>query len=298
MSFLATLPFRPSVIALTETWLKDCEEKYLNLPNYGLISKPRNSSRGGGVGFYIYSCLEYSIRKFYDPQSEVLDVMSIEVKFSKRSNIIISCMYRPPASNSDLFNKEFDTFLCSVKPRKKNYVFAGDLNLNLLKLKQHAPTNDYYNTIVAQCLTPLITKPTRVTEFMATLIDNIFISTIMYQSKGTIFYDDVSDHFLILLEIANKYVPDAIDNSVKFRKYDLSSIDFFLHSMSNFDWDSLISRCATEADSNVLYNYYLHIFSINYEHAFPYQFTHCGRAHVQSPPWMTKILVKWCKKKC
>jgi len=50
---------------------------------------------------------------------------------------------------------------------------------------------------------------------------------IMYQSKGTIFYDDVSDHFPILLEVANKYVPDAIYNSVKFRQYDLASIDFF-----------------------------------------------------------------------
>jgi len=26
----------------------------------------------------------------------------------------------------------------------------------------------------------------------------------LYQSKGTIFYDDVSDHFPILLEVANK----------------------------------------------------------------------------------------------
>jgi len=94
------------------------------------------------------------------------------------------------------------------------YVLAGDLNLNLLKRKQHAPTNDYYNTIVAQCLTSLIKKPTRVTEFTATLIDNIFISNIMYQSKGTIFYDDVSDHFPILLILSKKYVPDTINYSI------------------------------------------------------------------------------------
>ena len=57
-------------------------------------------------------------------------------------------------------------------------------------------TADFNDTIYSYCLIPLITRPTRVTETSATLIDNIFtIKSISYnESMYGILVSDISDH--------------------------------------------------------------------------------------------------------
>ena len=108
---------------------------------------------------------------------------------------------------------------------KKVYVLTGDHNLDLLKLNHHTYINDFHNIIVSHHLAPIITKPTRVTEFSATLINNLFINTFQCPCKGTIFFYDTSDRFPIVLEIGNRYVFNKTDLKVKVRKYDSFSID-------------------------------------------------------------------------
>ena len=49
---LSSLTLAPSLIAITETWLKpNYSESIVNLPGYSFISNPRIQTQGGGVGF-------------------------------------------------------------------------------------------------------------------------------------------------------------------------------------------------------------------------------------------------------
>ena len=50
----------------------------------------------------------------------------------------------------------------------------GDLNINLLNHTSHNATSNFLNTLLTHSLIPLITRPTRITQKSATLLDHIF----------------------------------------------------------------------------------------------------------------------------
>ena len=204
ISLLATLNTRPVIIALTETWLRTREEKFLTIPHYKLLSSPRTSGRGGGVGFCIDENIQFAELKSYKPQEEIFESTSIKIIFQNSKNIVISCMYCPLGTDVKCFINELDIFLASLNKdiNRKLFCLVGDFNLNLLNMDAHSLTFDYYNLLCSNRLLPTITKPMRITDHTATLIDNIFINVMNRSMKATILYDDLSDHFPILLEIA------------------------------------------------------------------------------------------------
>ncbi len=75
----------------------------------------------------------------------------------------------------------------------------GDCKINLLNADTHGPTNDFINDMYAKSMFPLIYKPTRITKYSATLIDDIYTNNITnrHKSKQSILYTDISDHLPI-----------------------------------------------------------------------------------------------------
>ena len=59
------------------------------------------------------------------------------------------------------------------KDNKQCYVM-DDFNLDLLQYNHHTPTQEFTETLYLFAFIPLISNPTRLTSFSATLIDNIF----------------------------------------------------------------------------------------------------------------------------
>jgi len=108
------MDIRPSVIALTETWLQRDDELLVAIASYTLMSSPRLHRRLHILDHLVY----HNICKF-KPKDDIFECISIEVVSKNTRNIIISCKYRPPNSNIELFNLQFDTFLFSVKVGKK-----------------------------------------------------------------------------------------------------------------------------------------------------------------------------------
>ena len=85
----------------------------------------------------------------------------------------------------------------------KDSILCGDVNYNLLNVQHHRDTEEYYNNLQANSYIPLITKPTRITETSATLIDHIFINNLdsndRSNTKCGIIISDLSDHLPVLL---------------------------------------------------------------------------------------------------
>ncbi len=53
-ALVQSLPIKPNVIGINETWLKSNDDgPHNNLSEYTFISNCRKSSNGGGVGLYI-----------------------------------------------------------------------------------------------------------------------------------------------------------------------------------------------------------------------------------------------------
>lgn len=69
----------------------------------------------------------------------------------------------------------------------------GDFNLDLLKCNENV--SDFINLMHSFSLFPSITKPTRVTNNTATLIDHIWSTQIEYNINNYVIQTDISDHF-------------------------------------------------------------------------------------------------------
>ena len=101
-------------------------------------------------------------------------------------NLIVGCMCRrhPSLSTSirEFTNHHLDPILQTIRYDNKQCVSMGDFNVDLLKINSHTDSNDFYNNLTSHYFTPYILQPTRLHS--NTLIDNIFFSSIEYQSLG------------------------------------------------------------------------------------------------------------------
>ena len=80
--------------------------------------------------------------------------------------------------------------------KNKTLNVMGDFNIDLFNFENHHPTNNFLETLYSYSLTPLITKPTRITENTATLTDDIFTNNSVSDRRDLsgILYTDISDH--------------------------------------------------------------------------------------------------------
>ena len=77
----------------------------------------------------------------------------------------------------------------------KEIYIMGDMNIDLLKLNEHWKTGEYVENIFTHGFIPLITKPTRITDHSATLIDHIYTNRTDTNMTSGIIMTDISDHF-------------------------------------------------------------------------------------------------------
>ena len=77
-------------------------------------------------------------------------------------------------------------------------ILRGDFNLDILSYGNNENTLNLLNSLTYQSLIPIITKPSRITNQTATLIDNIFINQPNEFVSG-ILISDISDHLPLFI---------------------------------------------------------------------------------------------------
>ena len=97
------------------------------------------------------------------------------------------------------FSDLFGNILEIVKKENKFCYLLCDYNINLLNFETHGPTSEFADLLYANSFIPLVNRPTRVTQFSATLIDNILTNNFQDIHKSTqgILATEISDHFPI-----------------------------------------------------------------------------------------------------
>ena len=112
-----------------------------------------------------------------------------------------------------------------------------DHNLDLLKCHLHEPTKQFHDRLFDLGLFPTITRPTRITQTTATLIDNIFVSEKLYQAfDSCILLNDISDHLpsqalLKQTKVLNKEPLEFTSQNLTGKR--LNQIN---EKLSNVDW--------------------------------------------------------------
>ena len=157
---------------MCETWLKSNSPKP-NIAGYIFERRDRKWKQGGGVGILISSKNNYKRR----PDLETIGDSTLESCFieleSSKNNIVIGSLYRPPNTSTTNFVESFHTIITTIQRENKNIIIGLDHNLDLLKHQTHKQTRLFLENIYNNGLVPMITKPTRISNNSATLIDNI-----------------------------------------------------------------------------------------------------------------------------
>ena len=106
-------------------------------------------------------------------------------------------MYRPPNQNVADFIFNLNILMSKISRENKTVYIMVDFNLNLLNQQFHQFTNEFLDIMYTNLLFPLITLPTRITSYTATIIDNIFTNDLEIYSFSGLILSVISDHLPI-----------------------------------------------------------------------------------------------------
>ena len=170
--------FKFSAICLQETWLTDNDDLCLfSLPGYECISQGKHCSGKGGLVIYVDTTYTSKVKLNINMHESWEGLIVHITGGGLTKTVTLGNIYRPPRSrNDDLnsFTNEFALIISSLENNNSHFIFAGDFNINLLKLSENDTYSSFFDTLISHCLYPMITLPTRFTRTNGTLIDNFF----------------------------------------------------------------------------------------------------------------------------
>ncbi len=272
-----------SVIGISETWAlsNNNNDVLYKLDDYNSIFKCREHKTGGGVALYINNKYDYSIR--HDLMSTnplVYESLFCEIALRNEKPVVVGVVYRPPGTNTELFNAEFGAIVNALSASKTQYYIMGDFNIDLIN-QENKHSNDFLNMMTANSSVPLIDKPTRVTDLTATLIDNIFtdITHVQYTHTG-ILTVGISDHLPVFCLNSNCKSKENKRDQYEYRKVTEEKIQQFKHTLERETWHQEYN----EFNPNAAYLSFSSKFTTLYNFYFPLKRTKF-RYNKTSKPW-------------
>ena len=169
----------------------------------------------------------------------------------------------------------------------------GDFNIDLLKFQTHGKTNDFIESMISKGYLPLITKPTRVTTYSATLINHIYSNATSQNYDSGIIISDVADHFGTFYA-SRKYSSKNLPTYTRTRQMKQVNISNFKQLLSSTEFNTVLSdECPNSA-----YNTFLHIYKHAYDKAFPLKNVKTSRRYIKRQPWITQGILNSSINKC
>ena len=180
------------VLAFTEVRLDQHLVSMYQIPGYNMFTTCRNRYVGG-VALYVASKYNATKSEYFSLSNNSIECLGVECKIFDKSYISV-CIYRPPSGDKTTFlNTLLDT-LTTVFDKTYTAVFIlGDFNLDL---------HNYNNNFVYEFITlmysfslfPVITKPTRVTDNTASILDHLWTTEVESNINKFIIKTDLTDH--------------------------------------------------------------------------------------------------------
>jgi hypothetical protein len=135
IAFLVTLEYSFDVIVLSELWSNNIQFYNNILQGYTLTSDLPVETNVGGIGIFVKNSLDVRLLPEYNiASSENNKIENLWLEINRKGNkYIIGGCYRHPNQNISEFKTSLDKTLCLIASRKIPCVFAGDINIDLLK---------------------------------------------------------------------------------------------------------------------------------------------------------------------
>ena len=283
---LDTLRMNFKIIALSETAINSHHTCY-NIPGYTIEQDFRPKRKGGGVALYIDSNLQYKVRNDLNLGDNTNSIF-VEIdrnQLKSKYNTIIGCIYRPPSYSLQSFNDSLTNMLSILQKKKKHILIAGDFNVNVDPLiRGDSNTQNFKNIFSSNFLFPLISRPTRVTNHSATVIDNIYsnASDLSTTWRSGILRFSISDHYAIFC-ISNTIKMTVDKQTITKRNFSQKAISRFTKCVRSQSWISLDSL-----DTQNAFSWFQRVIDLHFEEHFPKQTI--TMSYKNRLPWLTEKL--------
>ena len=270
----------------------------------------RKSCKGGGIALYINenTCNADDIEKYefkdIDETSLEGEFLFAKLKCYKNTNrtIIIGGTYRSPSSKPDKYIEKLDNILSGLKRHKnKQILLMGDLNIDLTAYESNLCCQNLINITSNHGLIQIISKPTRVTDHSASLIDHIYTNSIQNVTNSGILTLDLSDHLGTYLNIVlndkfdrTKFKFKANEQNFEYHKFNAENDEKFRKLIADGDWELILH----ETDAQMRYNKFAEIYTNLYDTAYPkVKPVRRKKQRVNPKPWILPWLEKACDRK-
>ena len=164
----------------------------------------------------------------------------------------------------------------------------GDFNINLLDYASHTPTSNFINNFFSHSLLPCIHHPTRVSEYSASVIDNIYTNaTNATITSGNILMQ-ITDHFPQFFILRNAQINH---NKLESFKYDYTTFNEneFHNDFNQIDFAYLENN---DIDVNIKFDRFLKdLTSLTNKHA-PIKKRSRKEMKLKDKPWINSKIQK------
>ncbi|MEW8547603.1 MAG: AAA family ATPase [Candidatus Thiodiazotropha sp.] len=191
-----------SIIALTETWLKntDSSDGIMISDDYGLLRKDHYSARGipqGGIALNIHK--DFLIVR--DLRYRVAQLQYLCILLSDRrdrdTRLLIVVIYNPPAVPAAVFLKQLDSLLCHIPCDSVTTILCGDFNID--GAGESKQSKDLEKVTSHYGFHQFVSAPT---HKRGSTLDHVYINRNIQQSVlVSCIPVHYSDHFHVLLSV-------------------------------------------------------------------------------------------------
>ena len=277
-----------------------------------IIQAPiRTTGRGGGLAIYINKnvCEFDEIEKF-DPNPEPSNLHG-EFQFVKinrckgyKNTVIIGNVYRSPSRNPDSFNTLFDMILNKLnRHSKKQVLIVGDFNIDHIQHDSDIHSQHLIDNTTNHGFIQAVSRPTRITDHSATLIDHAYTNKISSLVSCDILTLDLSDHLAIMTtfllgstdEILIKKAKKSDPGNVEFRIFKEANDSHFKQLIDDEHWPDTLDGL----DAQGQYNKFVETYTKHYNTAYPVQTqrTRREKERLNPKPWILPWLEEACDRK-
>ena len=272
----------------------------------------RTSNRGGGLTIYVNVrvCDEQNLELLEIPiethqNSAPFECLFLQIKLKLSNNdhksYIIGNFYRSPSINPSLSLDQFDDILGKLDRHKnKHIILVGDFNIDLLKYEHDNTSQTLINSTTSHGFSQVISRPTRITDHSATLIDHIYTNQVHNITNTGIITYDISDHLATYVNIAlydrlnSRHMIEKKNASLEQFNFRTENLDNFANLLRDEDWDNVLN----ESDTQLKYDMFATTYMTHYNTAFCSRAPECRKRQRASPkPWILPWLEEACDRK-
>ena len=210
----------------------------------------------------------------------------IDMVAKNGKKFVLGSLYLAPNTKEDIFIDYMKETIHKIKRENghKEIILGMDQNLNLLKVNHHKGTSHFLDTMLEFDMIPTITRPMRITNSTATLIDNIYIGgKIQRNCESYLIISDISDHLPSLLLLKQMKVKDNTPIEFESRNLSEEKILQINNELKQVDWNGQLNS----NNCNINFNTFCSEIKMAMDRVAPIKLIRISGKRRFIEPWLT-----------